>query len=81
MDFKCELDVKAKNSSLFKNPERANVSRVESGTGATSTGAKLKYGYHDLSPAQKEVASMFKNRGIMTVEAYIKSLTEMGELK
>ncbi len=74
---KIEKEVAVKTS--VKNPQRADVSKVDSGSDYSPP--TKKFTFKDLNAAQKDAAMMFKRRGVMEVEEYVKSLVEMGELK
>jgi hypothetical protein len=57
------------------------VASSKGGNVAGAVTGKKKFTYHDLSPAQKEVANKFKHANIMSIEQYIAACVKNGDLK
>lgn len=76
-----EKDLKMKFKDYFGNKEVDSEEvypSVESGAPAPRKSKKVTFA--DLSPEQKKCARHFEKRGVMTVEAYIKQLKQLGDI-
>lgn len=79
-----EQDLREKFVSYFE-PEgdvvETKPAAVESGKHKPSPKKKAKFSFDDLSPVQKQCARRFNKSGVMSVDQYIQSLIETGELQ
>lgn len=62
------------------DPEHQVASVSSDAAQAGTKSSKRKLGFSDLNDTQKDIARQFAKRGIMDIDAYVKSLQEIGEL-
>lgn len=75
-----EKAVKKAFPEKFENQQRKAPAAVETGGEAVNIGSQRKFSRNDLNEDQRRVHDTFVRQGIMTGDAYIKSLVELGEL-
>lgn len=80
-----EQDLHTKFPELIskdKSNEETNFTPAVEGISHESTGtAKGKVGFQDLNSDQKRCARYFERAGVMKIDAYIKELDSLGEIK